>query len=426
VFQTKQWAAGISPRTGWEWHIGDFNGDGKDDFAGYHPNDGSWWVGTSNGNVFQTKQWAAGISPRTGWEWHIGDFNGDDRDDVGGYFRGDNTLWLLKSSGVAFATENWGPGVIPRHSHWWIADASGDGRDDIITYSSSSPEFALHLSDGSRISADNTNAARVAAAATGRTVSFVFVSVVGTTLTIKGDAGDNHITINEVGVNLFEVIGTQTATHKTYINGLPQRSPRFFATSVDVAMGNGADSVGFASFHKGTTLDTLRVNMGRCPEPYSDHLNIGIIRVAGGTTISARNALTMNGPARDAVFGGSTHITGGNRRDRISLQGQFANLDIRTAGGDDQVRVGGIGAPDLITAHTLRLLTGNGNDNVELFGGTVRERLFAALGRGNDQVDLLTWTTQGPSVVDGQVGDNRYLSITDVSGGLQLLNFRRK
>ena len=39
--------------------VGDFNGDGKADIAGFDPATGQWWLALSTGQAFQTVPWAA-------------------------------------------------------------------------------------------------------------------------------------------------------------------------------------------------------------------------------------------------------------------------------------------------------------------------------------------------------------------------------
>jgi Spy/CpxP family protein refolding chaperone len=49
---TTQWADFVTD-FGWTTQVkGDFNGDGRGDIANFHPVNGKWWVGLSNGFSF--------------------------------------------------------------------------------------------------------------------------------------------------------------------------------------------------------------------------------------------------------------------------------------------------------------------------------------------------------------------------------------
>jgi hypothetical protein len=123
--------------------VGDFNGDGKKDVAGLGFN-GTWFVGLSNGiNTFATgaawAQWSDGAS----WQQiFVGDFNGDKKDDIAGF--GVNGLWFVGLSngtnhfntGAAWA--NWSndffgvPGSTVIQA--FVSDLNGDGKSDIVGF----------------------------------------------------------------------------------------------------------------------------------------------------------------------------------------------------------------------------------------------------------------------------------------------------
>jgi hypothetical protein len=91
--------------------VGDFDGDGKDDIASYHPGSGTWWVSVSEGDRFSTGKWDT-FSTGTGWTSQVvGDFNGDGLDDIANYHVSSDRRWVSVSNGVNFVTTNWTGGT---------------------------------------------------------------------------------------------------------------------------------------------------------------------------------------------------------------------------------------------------------------------------------------------------------------------------
>src|SRR5262249_40863966 len=56
---------------------GDFNGDGRADYAGRELQTGQWWVALSTGSSFTTTLWTTWNSAVTWANVLVGDFNGD-------------------------------------------------------------------------------------------------------------------------------------------------------------------------------------------------------------------------------------------------------------------------------------------------------------------------------------------------------------
>lgn len=133
---------------------GDVNGDNKDDIIGFGSNNVS--VGISNGSSFNGKSiWHTGWSSAQGWNYSdysrkIGDVNGDGKDDIVGF--GYDGVYVSLSTGSSFGT-----GSVKWNSGWgvtngWnnsnglqreIADVDGDGKDDIVGFTTSGTWVAL-------------------------------------------------------------------------------------------------------------------------------------------------------------------------------------------------------------------------------------------------------------------------------------------
>jgi len=96
-FVFRKWAT-VTPAADWAFQAGDFTGDGKLDVVGYHPSDGTVWVGTNAGSQFSFRKWAT-VTPAADWAFQAGDFTGDGKLDVVGYHPSDGTLWVGTNSG---------------------------------------------------------------------------------------------------------------------------------------------------------------------------------------------------------------------------------------------------------------------------------------------------------------------------------------
>ncbi|WP_189160796.1 DUF2961 domain-containing protein [Lentzea pudingi] len=159
-------STGSGFRAGVKWHdhfatgtetprVGDVDGDGRDDiitFTGGTAAD--VFVSLSNGTRFV----------QDGWKWHdhfaiggevpgVSDVDGDGRDDIVTFTRGiTGDVYAALSSGTSFrAGVKW-------HDHFAIgtetpalADADGDGRGDVVTFTQSTTgDVFVSLSDGTR------------------------------------------------------------------------------------------------------------------------------------------------------------------------------------------------------------------------------------------------------------------------------------
>ncbi|WP_158597061.1 M12 family metallopeptidase [Aquimarina sp. BL5] len=144
-----------------KWVVGDFNNDGKDDMAKAF-NDGgnaSIDVHISNGRNFSIKRWATrqgGFS--NDQKWVSGDFNGDGKDDMAKAFNdgGNISIDTHISNGSSFSKRRWATrqGGFANAQNWITGDFNGDGKDDMAKAFNDRGNISIdtHVSNGSSFS----------------------------------------------------------------------------------------------------------------------------------------------------------------------------------------------------------------------------------------------------------------------------------
>jgi len=158
--------AGVMPAAN-EVLVGDFNGDGRDDFLS-KTGMSNWYIITSraitspsqyNGEFLVLSNWNA---PSTAGGWSapvVGDFNGDGRDDLAAFDAtnpADKQWQVSLSTGVSFqSVEAWATqsSISPVAGSIVAGDFNGDGRDDLLFRKSGTSNWAIAISDGSRFNA---------------------------------------------------------------------------------------------------------------------------------------------------------------------------------------------------------------------------------------------------------------------------------
>ncbi len=131
------------------WHIGDFNGDGKEDIFRYMEGTSGADMFLSTGQAFSSVgSWTDAGNGSEGW--YIGDFNGDGKDDIFRYMIGSSGADMFLSDGTKFVHNGTWTGAGQGSEHWYIGDFNGDGKDDIFRYMTGSSGADMFLSDGTK------------------------------------------------------------------------------------------------------------------------------------------------------------------------------------------------------------------------------------------------------------------------------------
>ena len=157
IWMSHDWLGPWNMGDGDEHYVGDFNGDGKDDLMTRSNEWISLWI--SNGSGFDVAwiqyDWVGNWN--LGWvDWHhIGDFNGDGKDDV--LIRSNEWVGLLISDGSALTNVwlkhdwlgQWNLGLPDRER---VGDYTGDGKADVLVRS---PEWiGRFVSTGTSLTQD--------------------------------------------------------------------------------------------------------------------------------------------------------------------------------------------------------------------------------------------------------------------------------
>jgi hypothetical protein len=153
--------------------IGDFDGDGKADYADHARSDGHLSVHLSYGNGFWTTVFEEGFTASgPNWQLLIGDFDGDGKADYADHGLPDGRLAVHLNTGTGFS-----PRVFEQTFTAYgadvetlIGDFDGDGKADYADHTLSTGQLMVHLNTGTGFATDVFEQGMTAPAGTSETL----------------------------------------------------------------------------------------------------------------------------------------------------------------------------------------------------------------------------------------------------------------
>lgn len=261
----------------------------------------------------------------------------------------------------------------------------------------------------------------------------VNVVLSGNTLSITGDAKANEIDIQQISENQIQITGYQTGweantqTTVKFNNVIANQHTITLATPVHVKinMGDGDDDVDIQNISSGALslnadlgkgIDDLYISNATVSGTAGNTINLGgdhdYDRLYISESSATNAALTIKGLGNgvsniDVVYGTFKGLTveTGNGADDIDIYGVTVNgkASVKSFGGDDDIEY----SSNSTTA--LELITGDGNDDIYSEGGLTTTTLHVNMGNGDDGYysgGSTVNSTTGTTVIDLGAGDD--------------------
>src|SRR5262245_32824783 len=127
----------LGPASGWNLVSGDFAGDGWPDLAAYASSSGGIWIGRSVGSrfFFGYEPWTT-LGPAAGWIFAPGDFDADGRLDLVGYHPSNGSVWMGRNLGQPLEGYVWPLSARPGQTLTFYTSGVGDSTAAIQRYRS--------------------------------------------------------------------------------------------------------------------------------------------------------------------------------------------------------------------------------------------------------------------------------------------------
>jgi hypothetical protein len=142
------WGANAFGHSGGQFFIGDFDGDGQSDFAFFEPGDNSMhlFLNTGAGWTYQ-QAWGSNAFGHSAGQFFIGDFNGDGRSDFAFFEPADNSMYILLNTATGFIPgTGWGPNAFGhRDGQFFVGNFDGAGSDDFAFFEPADNSMHLFL-----------------------------------------------------------------------------------------------------------------------------------------------------------------------------------------------------------------------------------------------------------------------------------------